>query len=218
MADPDQLLKPVFNYSPSATVLLLVGKHEEEMLVHADCLTARSEFFAAALSKAWKEGQTRTIKLPEDDPATAAQYLDFCYHNYRLPTQQKFTSDQIKSMFFALARLYVFGERVLDSTLRDATINQLITFSDVVNDDLPAYPHYPGPKAIEMVYEGTTEAAPMRKLLVDMYVRLGSKEWLVPELHPAFCQDVAREFMRRAEDGLARRDGAVIRKGDYVVE
>jgi len=70
-----------------------------------------------------------------------------------------------------------------------------------------------------MVYEGTTEAAPMRKLLVDMYVRLGSKEWLVPELHPAFCQDVARDCMsmRRAEDGLVRGDGAVIRKEDYGV-
>lgn len=55
-----------------------------------------------------------------------------------------------------------------------------------------------------MMYEGITEAAPMRKLLVDMYVRLGSKEWLVPELHPSFCQDVAREFMRRAEEGRVR--------------
>lgn len=85
MADPDEPLKPAFNYSPSATVILLVGKHEEEMLAHADYHTARSDSFKAALSKAWKESQTRVIKLPEDDPATVAQYLDFCYHKYRLP-------------------------------------------------------------------------------------------------------------------------------------
>ena len=96
-------------------------------------------------------------------------------------------------MFLTLARLYVFGERVLDSVIRDATIERLIAFGGVVNNDLPTHPHYPSPRVIETVYEGTTEAAPMRKLLVDMYVRLGSKEWLVPELHPAFCQDVARE-------------------------
>lgn len=69
-----------------------------------------------------------------------------------------------------------------------------------------------------MVYEGIIEAAPMRKLLVDMYVRLGSKEWRVPELHPAFCQDVAREFMRRAEEGGVRGVGAAIRKEVYLVE
>lgn len=119
-------------------------------------------------------------------------------------------------MFFAVARLYVFGERVLDSMIRDAAIEQLIAFSGVVNNDLPTHPHYPSPRVVETVYEGTTEAASMRNLLVDMYVRLGSKEWLVPELHPAFCQDVAREFMRRADEGLVRRDGAAIRKADYV--
>ena len=73
MADPDEPLKLAFNYGPSATVILLVGKHEEEMLVHADYLTARSESFKAALSEAWKKRQTRVIKLPEDDPATVAQ-------------------------------------------------------------------------------------------------------------------------------------------------
>lgn len=69
-----------------------------------------------------------------------------------------------------------------------------------------------------MVYEGITEAAPIRKLLVDMCVRLGSKEWLVPELPPAFCQGVARGFMRRAEEGRVRGVGAAIRKGYRLVE
>ena len=46
MADPG--LKPVFNYGPSAIVLLLVGRHEEEMLVHADYLTARSELLQSS--------------------------------------------------------------------------------------------------------------------------------------------------------------------------
>lgn len=77
------------------------------MLIHADYLTARSEFFNAAIPKSWKECQTGAIKLPEDDPAIVALYLDFCYHQYRLPTQKKFTFDQVESMFFALARLCV---------------------------------------------------------------------------------------------------------------
>lgn len=214
MADPNQSLKPFFNYDPKDTVLLLVGKSEEEALVHASYLSNRPDFFKAALSKDWMESQKRVIKLPKDDPATVAQYLDFCYTT-KLPTRRESTEDQVESMFIALARLYVYGERVLDSVIRDATIDQLIAFSAVVNHDLPAHPHCPGLEAVEIVYGGATDAAPVRRLLVDLYVRHGSKEWMQPELHAAFCQDVARELLGRTQHGDVMGRPATITRADY---
>lgn len=83
MADPS---RPIFTYGPSSMIILVVGEEKEQLLVHGDYLTLRSSFFAAALAnKTWKEGQTRVLKLPEDDPATVGLYLDWIYRD-RLPT------------------------------------------------------------------------------------------------------------------------------------
>jgi hypothetical protein len=51
MADSAHPLEPRFNYHPSDTVVLLVGKERQEMVVHKDIISARSEFFKAALNK-----------------------------------------------------------------------------------------------------------------------------------------------------------------------
>lgn len=216
MPNPDDPLKPSFSYHPSDTIFLIVGEAQEHMLVHAPYLSARSEFFRAALSKDWKEGQSRVIKLPEDDPSTVAQYLDFVYKD-RLPTQRKWFPDQAKFMYFALAQLYVYGERVLDVVIRNTIVEHFVSFSNVVNRDLPTHPFYPDPAVVEIVYEGTTATSPMRRLLVDIYVRHGSKEWLVPELHPAFYQDMARELMGRFAKVVVGRSGETIMTGDYLV-
>jgi hypothetical protein len=149
MPNPDDSLKPSFSYHPSDTIFLIVGEAQEYMLVHAPYLSARSEFFRAALSKDWKEGQSRVIKLPEDDPSTVAQYLDFVYKD-RLPTQRKWFPDQAKFMYFALAQLYVYGERVLDVVIRNTIVEHFVSFSSVVNRDLPTHPFYPDPAVVEM--------------------------------------------------------------------
>lgn len=215
--DATRPLKPIFNYNPSNTVLLLVGEKQEEMLVHAGFLSARSKFFKAALSNNWQEGQTKLIKLPEDDPETVGQYLDHLYRKI-LPMEMEWSANHAEAIYFALARLYAYGERVLDRDIRDSIAERFVIFTSVINLNLPRHLYYPGPGAIEIIYEGTTEASPMRRLLVDMYVLHGSKEWLVPKLHPEFCQDVAREFMRRAEDGVHERSGKMMSGADYYID
>lgn len=104
MSDTDQ---PLSDYHLSNTVFLLVGPEQEQILVHAPYLAARSDFFRAAVSKKWKEGQSRVIKLPEDDPEVVVSYLDFAY-NDRLPTmQQRCTPELTAEMYLALAKLNV---------------------------------------------------------------------------------------------------------------
>ncbi|GAB7333774.1 hypothetical protein MBLNU13_g05298t1 [Cladosporium sp. NU13] len=194
MTDPNNPLQPIFNYGPSNMIILVVGQAQEQMLVHASYLTARSEFFRAAFSKSWKEGQTRVTKLPEDDTETVGQYLDYVYGD-RLPTYGQRTPDQTDAMYLALARLYVFGVRVLDVAIRNTIVEHFIAFSSTINHGLPGYHYYPGSAAVDAIYEGTTAASPVRRLLVNLYVRHGEKAWLVPELPSAFFQDVARELM-----------------------
>jgi hypothetical protein len=95
------------------------------MVVHKDIISARSEFFKAALNKikkAWKKGQTRVVRLPEDNADVVGQYLDFMYQK-ALPTHR---FSHLDFIYIGLARLYVFGERVLDPFIRNNIVQQLI--------------------------------------------------------------------------------------------
>lgn len=49
-------------------LMMLVGIEEEQMMAHGSYLAGCSDFFRAALKKEWVEGQTRTLKLPEEVP------------------------------------------------------------------------------------------------------------------------------------------------------
>ena len=48
-------------------------------IVHGACLTSRSLFFRKALSRDWKEGEERLVKLPDDDSDTSELYLQCKY-------------------------------------------------------------------------------------------------------------------------------------------
>lgn len=67
---------PTFTFRSSSTVTLLVGQSQTSMTVQKSPITRTSEFFATALKKAWLEGQTKLIKLPEEDPVHLTYYLE----------------------------------------------------------------------------------------------------------------------------------------------
>jgi hypothetical protein len=68
---------PSSSYGKDDMITLLVGEDEEEMFAYGSYLSLYSGFFKAALKKEWAEGQTRTVKLPEEDPETVTFYFDF---------------------------------------------------------------------------------------------------------------------------------------------
>jgi hypothetical protein len=114
-------------FSTDSMVTLLVGKNEQTMIAQGDYLTRDSEFFAATMKKEWQEGQKRTIKLPEECPATMAHYLSFM-HNGKLFAEEIATMDgnQILPCYEMLASLYVCGERFLNRPLQSAIIKQIL--------------------------------------------------------------------------------------------
>lgn len=191
-------------------IILVVGKQKDQLIVHADYLTLRSPFFEVALSAPWKEHQTRVIKLPEDDTATVGLYLDWVYRD-RLPTHAQYSADQASAVYLSLAKLYVFGERVLDVAIRNEIVEHVIDFTAGVDQGFPSYQYYPDAAAVEAIYEGTTEEPPMRRLLVDLYARHGEREWLAPEELPAaFFRDVARELVGRVLMGVVAMRGGIM--------
>lgn len=114
-------------FAQRSTVTLLVGTDEEPLIAHESYITKNSEFFQAAVKKEWAEGQTRVIKLPEDDVETMTNYLTFTY-SCELPTSKlvKGHPGQTNIDWDSLAKLYVLGERILDKCVRNAITSEIV--------------------------------------------------------------------------------------------
>jgi len=197
----DNQVATSYDFSPDDAVTLIVGPEQKRMLIHGTYLTRDSDFFKAALKKEWVEGETRVIKLPEEDPETMAHYLTFVYHN-KLPfkgiTPKK--RDDYGARWAILVDLYVYGERFLCRVIQNAAIKEMIRLTRVRSSDGSAW--FPTGTSVERVYAGTPEGSPMRQLMVDMHVIRGKKEWLGPpdaHANPRFLMDLAQAFFEKMD-------------------
>ncbi|KAM0710193.1 hypothetical protein Q7P35_002555 [Cladosporium inversicolor] len=169
---PSPALASVF--TQHGTVTLLVRPNEEPLVAHERCLTKNSEFFQAALKKEWAEGQTRLIMIPEDDLATMTDYLTFTY-SHELPTSKlvdkcpPLTDDDWTS----LAKLCILGERALDTCIRNAVVVEIARMSTTL--DVEGHMNFMGTAASNMLFDGTPEGSPIRRLIIDEYVFSGKK-------------------------------------------
>jgi hypothetical protein len=188
----------IMDFSKGEAVTIVVGEEKHEMLVHANCISSNSEFFKTALKKEWLEGQTRTITLPVDDPKTLRHYLYFTYSG-KLPTTHiavPIARELVRASTVDLARLYILGGRLLDDVVRKAVIEELIRIPQLTKT-------YPGQLAVSIIYEGTPEGDPARKLLVNTYAVNARSEWVHTGYNPVFLLDLAQEFLRKAEKDVS---------------
>jgi hypothetical protein len=190
-------------YGKDEIITLLVGAEKTEMVAISSCLSFYSEFFRTALKKEWAEGQTRTVRLPEEEPGIIAQYLDFLLGK-GLPTDSVQVASHNGEGYVALTTLFAFGERMLDSTLRNAIIWEIIRFTTIPSANGSYI--YPGVNSINDIYNCTTSASPARRLMVDLYIHAGNTTWVVDTLHPAFLKDLAEMLMLQVQgSGLSCR-------------
>lgn len=187
---------PSSRYGKDEIITLLVGAEGTEMLALASCISLHSEFFRTALKKQWAEGQTRTIKLHEEEPAIVAQYLDFTVGK-GLPTDSTRMDPQEGEVYAVLAKLFAFGERMLDSALRNTIIAEIIRFTKVVS--IHGRTIYPGLEPVSTIYNCTPPASPARRLMVDLYVHAANTTWFTDTMHPAFLRDLGEALMLQVQ-------------------
>jgi hypothetical protein len=172
-------------YSQDDLVTLLIGPDERKMLAFGNQLSKNSEFFKSALKKQWGEGQTRVIRLPEDDAEKVEGYLDFVYGRV-LPSSAIGCADEFKSASYEpILQLYTFGERILDTSIRNAVIKEILRLSNLEDDDGACW--QPSFTDVEVIYEGTPAGSAARRLLVDIQIAGGYAEALDAEnLNPVY--------------------------------
>jgi hypothetical protein len=183
-----------FSFDHDDTSKLLVGEREHVLIGHASFITRDSDFFKAALKKEWPCGQTRVIKSPEELPHVVSFYLNHTYtKEISVSLTKTYSSDTVvlepSEYTKLLAELYVLGERLLDRSIRYTVTENIMDLADFQPINEP----------VNIIYGGTTAASPARQLMVDIYLRFGSKDWLDDTYDAAFLLDAAQAFCSKAE-------------------
>lgn len=212
------------SFDEDDAVTLHVGPTEHAILAHGNFISRRSEFFKAALKKEWAEGQTRVIKLPDEDPQVMTHYLSYTYSKC-LPTDI-FTADfmgtfpeESDEYYQLLADLYVAGERLLDETICGATITEFIRLTSLTDKSSKRY--CPMKEAVKTIYRGTTAGSPARRLMVNIHLAYGTTKWLAPTCEAGFVLDVAQSFYAKfdqysAQHSIAQMRSITLQASEYI--
>lgn len=207
-------------YTRAGSVTLLVGPNEEEFLAHIHHVTRDSSFFQAEIEKERLEGQKIVIKLPGEEVEVVTHYLDFVYGE-GLPIEPFGIADDISQSdesdfgiaddvnkwdFVNLIKLYTLGERISDTTVRNAVIKEIIRlFPKGFDIYLDPYdnPCLPMPMDAKIIYDGTPKGSPARRLLVDLQVSGGVYEMFdLDGYSPDYLRDLTKALLYAAENHI----------------
>ncbi|KAJ5360619.1 hypothetical protein N7517_009810 [Penicillium concentricum] len=182
------------------TVKILVGMSKKPSHVHESILCSSSPFFKKAMSGPWKESAEHTIELPEDDPDMFDMYSHWLYYATIPVIVEGTASDEstkvLSQEYYDLAKAYVLGDKLLDVKFQNCVIDAIVE-RHATPDKRNGRCYIPNKKTINYAFDNTTESAPIRKLLVDMYMGNVTAEWLSKDLPPDFIFSVLKSVVEK---------------------
>ena len=121
-----------------------------------------------------------------------------------------------------LSHLYVLGERILDTDIRNAVLREMIRVMDLeLSPESSAIKSGRSPplQVVTVIYQGTTSASPARRLLVDWCLAFGHRCQYTMLREKEFLLDLATAFSEKADLGMPSSGfrGVPLRHGEYVV-
>jgi hypothetical protein len=136
--------------------------HKDAINVHRGVLSQTSKFFAKATKGEWCElrKDPDTITLKGDDLKVVKAYVRWLYRQE--PPLPLLGNKVVGNAFIFLAKAYVFGEKVMDTAFKNTIID--CTVANVVESN-----SFPGSRAMNIIYGGTPDGSPARRLIVDFY-------------------------------------------------
>ncbi|KAF2827442.1 hypothetical protein CC86DRAFT_264582, partial [Ophiobolus disseminans] len=139
----------------TSIICVIVGSEVkiQEFLVHEGLICGRSDFFKNAPKEPWVEANERKVMLAEEDPDIFALYLELLYTSF----------DEC----IVLSKLYVLAEMLMDDNTKNLVLSAMVAKSNEVYTDGKLW--YPGVNCAKIIYEGTREGSPARRLLVEFY-------------------------------------------------
>ncbi|KAF2641294.1 hypothetical protein P280DRAFT_517500 [Massarina eburnea CBS 473.64] len=193
------------------TVTVGVGEDKRSFKIHEDAICNRSEFFRNSMKAEWAtmRPDPRVIELPEDDPEAFSLYRTWLYSGQLaiLPDASSISTDSNSSSsnssindttpehYHTLAYAYVLGERLLDIPFKNAIVDAYVLYA---RGNPPGKRYYPSNEEIRIIYDGTGEGCPLRRLLVEIWYCRGKVDWIErdSDLPQDFLACVVKELLR----------------------
>ncbi|KAF7195421.1 hypothetical protein HII31_03313 [Pseudocercospora fuligena] len=155
----------------SPLVTIKVGADAESFTIHQADLAEHSPFFKAALDAKWREGQTREISLPEDEPDVVVIYLDWL-SSKDVPL---FLSESKTPDYTLLFKVYIFGDKVKDDAFCDRVLSMVCRGLDL--KDAKGDVRSPAPSKLKFLYDRTLPSCPLRALIAQAYADRCEETW-----------------------------------------
>jgi hypothetical protein len=191
------------------SITVEVGAGKIKFRVFEAVIRKSSTFFDNAMKRDWATSrpEPRLIDLTDQDPEIFKIYLHWLYFKTfpTVLTENSATNTTSNTEFVTLGKCYVMGEMLMDIGFKNAVLDALL-------DSITNQPYYearfPGQHAIGIIYDGTLEGAPARRLLVDLWVTEATENWaeyMTSDMPAAFTQDLARALLgRKRKKSLGR--------------
>jgi hypothetical protein len=159
------------------------------------------------------------VKLPDEHRLDIfIAYLNYTYRE-KLPTEdikKKVSKLFPEDPYTILAQIYVLGERMLDKSVRNAVVREMLRLPTIGEKDVMLI--FPGCWPIDILYEGTSKESPIRRLLIDQRVVVGELSWGYSE-NTEFLTDLSKALLRNILNQKTVRDfrSRVLLAEDYFV-
>lgn len=150
---------------------MLVGSEGRKFRIHKGLLCHHSSHFRAALNSPFREGIEGVVNLRSDDVETFHAFYSWLYTQRLFDPPSNVPKEEIPLSIERLCRLFVFGDARGVARLRNAAIDAIV--NKIGNTwKMPN-------KQTSYVYENTIPGSPLRRLFVDIAVKV----WPSPEIH-----------------------------------
>lgn len=158
----------------SETFKLVVGLKKKEFTVHKKTLITTSDFFKACCDgHDWKESNTKTIELPEEDPEAVSTYLSFLYTGElvvtkdALPTSAETSSKEERWQMWIDHYWPLFGLAFLSDKFGDAALNNAVM--DAMIHVVSITGQYLAGNGIRFLYSRLPSSSPVSRFVRDAY-------------------------------------------------
>ena len=186
---------------------IVVGEPERHLFIHRKLLVHHSRFFAAALTGDFRESQRQRLTLTDESVEIVGIFAEWLYTEEL--REAAFLSEN-RPRFYLMLELYAFADRYSIESLRNATVDMVASLADKTNS-------VPTPTDTDQLYETIRETAPMRNLVIDLFIFKKTESLLdshPDEWNPSFLRDLVVKLKKPSNVGLARHSLKKLRATD----
>ncbi|KAF2122115.1 hypothetical protein BDV96DRAFT_640180 [Lophiotrema nucula] len=176
----------------SGTTIEIVVSSGVTFHIHKNLICNASPFFTNATKLEWAGSTSKPVELSDVLPEVFKIYMAFLY------TKNLDGGHGPEYSWSLLTNAYVLGEIVMDPAFQQAIHNEMIRVTKNTKK-------FPSIQSINIIYNGTMPASPVRRLIVDLCASRANQDTFkkdtdgIKKLNPEFLQDSLQALLEHRQ-------------------